>query len=65
MATRFVIDLICGNMHVTEVELIDPAVSEDGFVTGLAGSDRDFCGVCETPEMTVLGYREMGVTGEA
>lgn len=48
MSTRYFLQLRCPAGHKTETELIHPVVNEaEGTVDGAAGSDADFCQVCQ------------------
>jgi len=51
---------ICGNMHLTEVELINPQVMHEAdgdYIEGLYGSSADFCDVCDDSNMMQLDIR--------
>ena len=41
----------CENGHMTKLNMISPVVAPDGSVEGLAGSQADFCDVCDSSEM--------------
>lgn len=56
--TRVTVLHICENFHVTESELLDPVIAEDGSVSGLMTSNAFYCAVCESPDMTDLEARE-------
>ncbi len=48
---RYTLLLRCPNGHETSTELLHPEVQSDGQVLGYAGSDADYCSVCQaTPE---------------
>jgi hypothetical protein len=54
---RYFLQLRCPAGHETETELLHAVVTEDGMVEGAAGSDSDYCRVCEQ-EPTAYAVRE-------
>lgn len=54
MSDSYVYQIICRNMHITETPIINPVEESDGTVSGLIGSDGDFCSVCDTGSVTAL-----------
>lgn len=57
MKLRVMMTYACANMHLTEVEMHDPVISEDGSVQGYVGSSADFCDVCDSSSMTAMDAR--------
>ena len=57
MSTRYFLQLRCPAGHETETELLNAVLTPDGMIEGAAGSDSDFCAVCNEPP-TVYGITE-------
>jgi len=54
----YTVYLLCPNGHQTTTELLHAVLTPDGMIEGAAGSDADFCAVCNASPLTVLGINE-------
>ena len=52
--TTYYLRLLCGRGDITYTPIARPDIAPDGTVSGYAGSDRDYCSVCDTDIMYPL-----------